>query len=100
MQEKREKTEAAKLPSERRAIPPAPPELENDLPTSAPDIDAFNSRMFDYYNNRSEAALPILQFVGHDPSVNTAAVQPHDVWTKKRSTATHRAPCSIKHDII
>ncbi len=51
-QEKREKVEAAKLPVERRAIPLAPAELEGDLPTSAADIDAFNARMFDYYNNR------------------------------------------------
>ena len=52
LQEKREKVEAAKLPSERRPIPLAPAELENDLPTAPADVDAFNARMFDYYNNR------------------------------------------------
>lgn len=51
--------EAAKLPGERRPIPLEPAELANDLPTSAADIDAFNARMFDYYNNRL-AAAPLL----------------------------------------
>lgn len=59
LQEKREKVEAAKLPGERRAVPLEPAELANDLPTSAADVDAFNARMFDYYNNRS-AAVPCL----------------------------------------
>ncbi|KAK9848940.1 hypothetical protein WJX84_004493 [Apatococcus fuscideae] len=56
--EKREKVEAAKLPSERRPIPLEPAELEHDLPTSAADVDAFNARMFDYYNNRSLVGCP------------------------------------------
>ena len=56
LQEKREKVEAAKLPAERRPIPLAPAELESEMPTSAADIDAFNARMFDYYNNRFEIA--------------------------------------------
>jgi hypothetical protein len=37
--------EEAKLPRERRPLPPPPPELTEDLPTDAAGIDRFNADM-------------------------------------------------------
>ena len=45
--------EEAKLPRERRPLPPPPPELTEDLPTSPDGIDRFNNDMYAYWDRIS-----------------------------------------------
>jgi len=45
--------EEAKLPRERRPLPPPPPELTEDLPTDPDGIDRFNADMFTYWDRVS-----------------------------------------------
>ncbi|KAG1674592.1 hypothetical protein FOA52_001841 [Chlamydomonas sp. UWO 241] len=45
--------EDSKPPRERRALPPAPPSLTEDLPKDGPGMDAFNSAMSDYWSKIS-----------------------------------------------
>ena len=45
--------EEAKLPRERRALPPPPPELTEDLPTDPAGMDQFNASMYAYWDRVS-----------------------------------------------
>lgn len=49
-QQKWKEVEATKPKPQRRALPKIPEELQQPLPTNAADIDAFNARMFDFWN--------------------------------------------------
>ena len=55
-----------------RPVPAAPPELDEPLPTSAAEIDEFNNRMFDIYNNCS-----LTKCSGCGRSFNTEAYEKH-----------------------
>lgn len=48
-------------PRERRPLPPVPPELEDmdHLPMDGPGIDAFNQRMYQYWDKVSLVSCPI-----------------------------------------
>ncbi len=41
--------EEAKLPRERRALPPPPTSLTEDLPTDGPGIDRLNALMYEHW---------------------------------------------------
>lgn len=53
--EKWERVEGAKPAHERRPLPPPPEEMEagGPLPSAPAEVDAFNARMFEYYDRIS-----------------------------------------------
>lgn len=51
--EKFMKVQSMKPKADRRRLPPQPTELDDKLPLAPEAIDAFNSKMFDHYNNVS-----------------------------------------------
>ena len=52
-QKKWVQVEGAKLPRERRALPPPPPEVTGQLPTDGPGMDQFNASMYAYWDRVS-----------------------------------------------
>ena len=52
-QKKWVQVEGAKLPRERRALPPPPPEVTGQLPTDGPGMDRFNASMYAYWDRVS-----------------------------------------------
>ncbi len=66
--------EEAKLPRERRALPPPPPELTGDLPTDGPGLDAFNASMYAYWDRVS---CMVCSICSRSFRYGFAAVSPH-----------------------